>query len=150
MPGGTFNKIIQLGLLILTMTHAATSSAAPPVYTCPDSAQKFWKEFRQAALQSDLPALSRMTHFPLKVRGDLDDSPTKQISQSEFNKIFPVLQKTNPGMGEGSTSMKTYINKNETLPPTSCNKYGNQFRVGSWVFVVENNTWLLTQAFTEE
>lgn len=150
MPGRTFSRIIQLGLFILATTIAVTSTAKPPAYPCPDSAQKFWKEFRQAALQSDLPALSRMTRFPLPIYGILGDSPIKQISQNEFSNILPELMATDPGMSEKPSSMKIYIQDIESLPPISCNESGEQIRVGSWLFILTDNKWLLTRAYLEE
>jgi len=150
MPGRSFSKIIQLGLLILATTIAATSYAKPPTYTCPDSAEKFWNEFRQAAINSDLPALTRMTQFPLPIYGTLGDNPIKTINQNDFKKILPELMTTDPGMSEKPSSMKIYIQDIETLPPMACNESGEQIRVGSWLFILKDNKWSLTRAYLEE
>jgi len=149
MTCGSLWKSINMGILLITITLPAVSLAQPNK-SCPDKAQAFWKEFRQAALQPDITTLANMVHFPLEVRGTLDDSPSRQINKDEFNKILPELLATDPGMSAIPTTMKNYIQDIETVQKKACNKRGSQFRVGSWVFVKKNSNWLLVQAFVEE
>lgn len=141
-------KIINTCILLIAVTSSANCTATQDV-PCADKAQQFWKTFRQAAMEANSPALAKMTHFPLEIRGTLDDSQSRQISKEDFNKILPELLETDPGLKAEPTSMKKYIQYIETIPNTACNQYGNQFRVGSWVFVLQDGNWLLMKAFIE-
>jgi len=149
MTCGSLRKIINQFILIIAITLPA-ACLAQPANTCPNSAQKFWTKFRQAVLQSNSSELTSMVQFPLEVRGTLDDSKPRKIIKDGFNKILPELLATDPGLSAEPTTMGKYIQGVETLSVSSCNKHGNQFRVGSWVFVMKNNKWKFVQAFIEE
>ena len=117
---------------------------------CPESAQQFWKTFRQAALANDTEKLSELTQFPLHIRGTLDDSPAKNINKSEFKKLLPAILGADPGMTEEPSTMTKYIQGFEKLSVNFCNPSGDQIRIGNWVFVQNNKTWRLVKAYIEE
>ena len=148
MLRGRPDKFIIQGILLVSILFTA-SGITNAQTTCPDNAQQFWKKFRHAVLQSDSPILTNMVQFPLEVRGTLDDSKASQINKDAFSKILPELLSTDPGLSAEPTTMNNYIQSVESLPASSCNMHGNQFRVGSWVFSEQNNRWLFTQAFIE-
>lgn len=148
MTCGSLRKIITQGILIISIILSVTGPGSAE-NICPDSAQQYWKKFRQAVLQSNSPELTSMVQFPLEVRGSLDDSKSRKIIKDRFNKILSELLATDPGLSVEPTTMGKYIQGVETLPVSSCNKRGNQFRVGSCVFELNNNQWYLVLAFID-
>jgi hypothetical protein len=57
-------------------------------YQTPRDFQLFWKEFRQAVLDSDFDRLQQMTVFPLKTHGYQDFDPQIDIMTSDFYKAL--------------------------------------------------------------
>lgn len=149
-----------LGLLAFAATLAACSDSVPAAKNaCPESAQQYWKQFRNAVLKNDLAAIAGMTHFPLEVRGELDDSPRKMVPRQDFSKHFPQLLNTETELVDYSQqppatskhlSMKELVNATIKLHPSFCSTDGEQFGVGEWVFVLRPKGWGFVQAFTNE
>jgi len=149
MTCGSLHRIFSLSTLLVIIT-IPTACFAKTNSHCPDNAQQFWKEFRTAAMQSNVKKIANMVQFPLEVRGTMDDSPSRQMKRDKFKNILPKLLATDPGMSAIPGTMKSYIQNIETVQKKACNKHGNQFRIGTWVFVKKNADWLLVQAFIEE
>ena len=149
-----------LGMLVFAVTLAACSDSVPAAKSaCPESAQQYWKQFRSAVLKNDLAAITGMTHFPLEVRGELDDSPKKMVPRQDFNKHFPQLLNTEtelvhnsqqPATTSAHSSMKELINVTTKLHSSFCSTDGEQFGVGEWIFVLRPKGWGFVQAFTNE
>ncbi len=91
-----------------------------------------------------------MVQFSLKVRGTLDDSSSQKITKDKLNNILPKLLETDAGLSAEPTTMNKYIQSIKTLSVSSCNKQGNQFCVGAWVFVLKKDKWKFVQAFIEK
>lgn len=137
-----FAFFVLLGLHSLSATGAACN--------CTDSAQQYWMAFRIAALRGNLQAVANMSRFPFELRGTLDESDTRQVLRDEFISHFPALLNTDPGLSPAQATMKSLIEATTLLSPSSCNSYGNQFRVGTWVFELTPEGWRFVQAFVDE
>jgi hypothetical protein len=118
--------------------------------SCIDSAQQYWKAFRIAAIRSNLSAVANMSQFPFELRGTLDESNKRQVLYKEFIRLFPTLLKTDPGLSPTPTTMKSLLTTTTRLLPSFCNSYGNQFRVGTWVFQLTPEGWRFVQAFIDD
>ena len=142
MAVGQFAFITLLGM------HAAHTAESPN--TCTESAQRYWKTFRVAALKSNTHLVADLSRFPFKLRGTLDDSEARELSREDFIKFFPILLKTDPGLTPTPTTMKAFVKTNTKLSQSFCNASGNQIRVGTWVFELGPDGWRFVQAFVED
>jgi hypothetical protein len=70
--------------------RAAAPEPKPPAADL-SSFAAFWPEFRAALLASNVPALERMTRFPLEVKGELDDEPIRKVDRAKFPKLLQKL-----------------------------------------------------------
>lgn len=146
--------IAVLVLAILTAcTDPATAPAATPsasatknstANSCPDSAQQFWTKFRAAVLQDDFDAVAAMTFFPLEVKGDADDNPTKFIYRKNFNKHFTTLLSheldgDHESIRPRPASMKELVRAVTKL--SKCGGNGSQFSLGSLGFLLKPEGW---------
>lgn len=129
-----------LALLLSTLTACTDANS------CPDSAQQFWTKFRVAVLKDDFDTLAGMTHFPLEVRGDADNNPTKFIYRKNFNKHFSYLLNLDLGRNEYEpnpkpipATMKEFARVVTRLP--GCNEDGDYFRMGKMVFLLKPEGW---------
>lgn len=147
-----------VGVLLLAGMLAACSDPVPAAKdACPESAQVYWKKFRTAVMSDDLNAVAKATHFPLEVRGQLDDSPTKMVSRDDLGKYFPQLLNTElgsyfqqPVITPPPTSMKELVKATSQLHSSFCSEQGDQFGVGAWVFLLKPAGWRFVQAFVNE
>jgi hypothetical protein len=141
-----FRQFFYLVVLISTFIGPAIAAEK----SCPDSAQKYWKHFRNAVLQQDMAEVTRLSRFPFEIGGTLDSSETKKVNPEEFTLLFATLLKTDPGLSPEPGTMESMTNKASNLPPSSCNGYGNQFRIGTWIFELTPGGWLFVKSFIED
>ena len=147
-----------IGLLaFIIMLAACNDSVSVVKNACPESAQQYWKKFRSAVLKNKLNEIADMTHFPLEIRGMLDDSEKKIVSRQGFSKHFPQLLNTElgdyyqqPVITPAPSSMKALVSATTKLSPSFCSADSGQFRVGEWVFLLKPNGWGFVQAFVNE
>lgn len=142
------SQFVFLVLLVLLGLH--TLSAMSVESSCSKSAQQYWKTFRNAILQNDQTSIANLSHFPFEVRGILDESNKRKILRDELLKLVPALLEADPGMSPTPTTMKLLLDTTTCLSPSCCNAYGNQFRVGTWVFELTSEGWRFVQAFVDE
>lgn len=140
--------VSQFVFLVLVGLH--TLSAMSAEGSCTESVQQYWKIFRIAVLQDDLSTVANLTRFPFEVRGILDESDKRKVLREGFLRLFPALLETDPGMSATPTTMKSLLNTTTYLSPSFCNTYGNQFRVGVWVFELTPDGWRFVQAFVDD
>lgn len=136
--------------MFLVLVGLYPLSARPAEMSCSESAQQYWKTFRIAVLQDDLSTIANLSRFPFEVRGILDESAKRKILREEFLRLFPLLLGTDPGMSATPTTMKSFLNTTRYLSPSFCNTYGNQFRIGAWVFQLTSEGWRFVQASVDE
>lgn len=138
----------QFIFIALAAVYSVLAIAEPN--TCPDDAQKYWGTFRGAVLRGDMKAVSNATRFPFAINRTLDESEARNIDCKEFIKALPELLAVDPGLSPTPTTMKSFLKATPRLSQSSCNSYGNQFRVGTWVFELTPVGWLFVQAFVDE
>lgn len=134
--------IVFLGLQSLSATAYANA--------CPETAQQYWKVFRISVLRGDLPAIANASRFPFAISGTLDESEERHIERKEFIRLFPALLKADPGLSPTPTTMKSLLKATTRLSPSFCNSYGNQLRVGAWVFELTPEGWRFIQGFVDD
>ena len=119
--------------------------------TCPDGAQRYWKEFRAVVLQNDVEAVAGLTQFPFLISsGTLDsDRKNKPLQRADFVKAYPRLLKSDPGLSPESSTMLDLVAQNERLSHTACSDDGLRFRVGDWVFESAQKRWRFVQAYVD-
>jgi hypothetical protein len=117
---------------------------------CPESAQRFWKVFRQMVLKKDDRAIVAKTRFPFQIKGTLDSSGVRQVRKAEFSSTIPTLLATDPGLSPEPSTMEKLIKKTAKLPPNACDASGNEFRIGTWVFQNSSNRWQFVRGYVEE
>ena len=136
--------------VLLMATGFYTTAASETSVSCPNSAQQYWEKFRGDVLGHNLPMITNQSQFPFELRGLLDESEKKQINRNDFIKVFPKLLSTDPGLSPTATTMKSLVITTSRLSPSFCNAYGNQFRVGTWVFELKPEGWRFVQAFIDD
>lgn len=141
--------------LVLALLLAALAGCTDPAAAkaCPDSAQQFWTKFRAAVLKDDFEALAAMTHFPLKVEGDDDDSPKKFIYRKNFNKHFTTLLSYELGGDYESIRPRPASTKElvrAVVKPSECNEDGDRIYFGKLVFHLRPEGWRLATFFSNE
>lgn len=134
--------ILLLGLQSLS----ATANANP----CPETAQQYWKQFRISVLRGNLTAIINASRFPFVIRETLDESAKRHIDRRKFIRLFPALLKADPGLSPTPTTMKSLVKATTRLSPSFCNSYGNQVRVGAWVFELTSEGWRFVEGFIDD
>lgn len=141
--------IVKLFVFVVLLGgHIDSATAAETV--CTDSAQQYWKAFRQAVLQGKLSVVADLSRFPFELGGTLDNSERRHVLRKEFIRLFPSYLKADPGLSPAPTTMKSLLKVTAYLSPSFCNSYGNQFRVGTWVFELTPQGWRFVQAFVDD
>lgn len=125
-------------------------SAMASVNACPETAQEYWKAFRISVLRGNLTAIINATRFPFVISGTLDEGEKKHVERKEFGSFFPALLKADPGLSPTPTTMKSLVKSTTHLPPSFCNSYGNQFRVGAWAFELTSEGWRFVESFFDD
>lgn len=141
---------IKYVLLVALISAMSISAAAAAEDSCPESAQNFWKNFRKSVLKPNSSDVARLSRFPFEIRRDLDLSEMIQLNKKEFIAKLPSLLNTDPGSLPVPSTMRSLVKKTTRLASSSCNGYGNQFRIGMWVFNLTPKGWLFVRAFAEE
>lgn len=138
------HRIARLILALLLSTLTACTEAN----SCPDSAQQFWAKFRAAVLKDDFDALAAMTHFPLEVSGDADNSPKKYVYRKNFSKHFSYLlnldmdgNEYEPNPKPIPATMKEFARAVTRVP--RCGGDGDYFYLGTLVFLLKPDGWRL-------
>lgn len=73
-------------VLLLLFSWSGTSHADEMA-----EAQRFWNQFRHAALVGDVKKVASMTRFPLWVRGVADSDPVMYCREKDFPQIWKQL-----------------------------------------------------------
>ena len=136
-------------LVFVLLLGLQSLAAAADAKACPDTAKRYWEEFRASVLRGDVTAIANASHFPFEIRG-LDDSEQRHVDRKEFVRLFPALLKQDPGLSPTLTTMKSMVKVSTRLSPSFCDSYGKEFRVGDWVFHLTPDGWRFVQAFVDE
>lgn len=146
-PAVSVDLVKQLVFILLLGLQSLSATA--DARACPDTAQRYWEAFRISVLRGDLTAIANASRFPFAISGTLDESETRHIDRKEFIRLFPALLKADPGLSPTPTTMKSLLKATIRLSPSLCNSYGNQLRVGAWVFELTPEGWRFVQGFVD-
>ena len=119
---------------------------------CKPSIHPFWTKFRAAVLAEDAEAVTRMTHFPLRITS-AGDGPD-ELSREEFVKQFPQFLKAPPTDRYfieklNITSMKEMIRDYPTLEKKACTPFEELLHFDRWRFQLrEGGLWRLDHVDT--
>lgn len=130
--------------LLIALSAQVTAAAEAG---CPDSANKFWKTFRQVVLKGDKRRIASYVHFPFEMRGALDSSGVRRVSRDDFPAKLSLLTKADPGMLPTPSTMAELVRSTPELQPRSCSPEGNEFRVGAWQFELMPQGWRFVRAY---
>lgn len=95
---------------------------------------------------------AEMVHFPLRLKGTLDDSPEIKISEKQFAKVLPKIANQPSGMNPKNfkETEKDYISKQvirNTLPSDAGQ---GTVRLGNLVFGKKAKKWKLVMVYTSD
>lgn len=146
-----FFQLLCKFVILFTLT-ACNQSVSAAKSNCSDSAQQFWKTFREAVVKNDIDAIAKMTHYPLVLSiGILDEGRVnKQLDRKVFITVMPRLFKNDSGMSETPTTMQDYAKALNVIPSQFCTEDGKQFHVGDWVFQLQSVGWRFVQAHVDD
>jgi len=108
----------------------------------------FWKEFRQAAIDSDSVRLMNMTQFPLKTHGDQDEDPKIDIDKNSFYKVFNIYLERKTVYYNG-VFQKNVDEIRRTLEPKKNDGNEKWMRIGDLTFNKIDNSWKLTLIYID-
>lgn len=122
---------------------AAAAEKAEPVYM--DFAD-FWRHFREGLLKPDIPALARLTSFPVTTRGQSDSAPEGSIERALFSQLIRRLLAQDVGESEKQEPLLEYLKRNEKAPPSAVT--GPSARVTHLQFALDPKSgWRFVGAF---
>jgi len=123
-------------------------AAAPvPQASFAQDVAAFWSEFRRAMLADDIDRLSRMTRFPLEVRGETDADPVVRVDRAQLKGTVSRIIAQDSGMGAQQETVRQFIERTPSIKPTSVEPDGGAARVGDFVFERVDGRWLLVRVY---
>lgn len=140
------SKKISIAFILLGVLSGQATAEAQ----CPESAQKFWKSFRQVVLKDDKQKVARYVDFPFEIRGVLDSSDKRKVNRDDFLAKFPFLTTTDAGLSAKPSTMADLVKSTPNLTAASCSQSGNEFRVGTWRFELKSQGWRFVMAYIED
>jgi len=138
----------------LKKTLLAVFAAASLAHAGEADLKKFFANFTQAFAATDHKAMlaAEMVHFPLRLKGTLDDSPDAKLSGEQFASVLKKIAHQPSGMNAKNfnETEQDYITsqaKAGKLPE----KAGNgSVRMGNLVFVKKKGMWKLVQVYVSD
>lgn len=135
-------------------TLLAIFAAASLVFAGELDLKKFFGNFTEAFAATDHKAMlaSEMVHFPLQLKGMLDDSPEAKISAKQFASVLKKIAGQPSGMNSQNfnETEKDYVStqaKAGKLPQESGN---GSVRMGNLVFAQKKRKWKLVQVYVSD
>jgi hypothetical protein len=135
-------SVAAVSLALLAPTSCAQSEGKR---AAGDDFQKYWSDFRAAAVSKDVDKVAALTRFPFKTKGILDSDPQKTYDAAGFRKLFPKLLEQDTGLRPEPEPMLRYIERT-TAPAAK----GDSARVGQFVFEKAQGKWQFALAYVEE
>jgi len=129
------------GRILNTVTSYADNSKT----IAEEDFQLFWNAFRQAILDNDSVRLVKMTNFPLKSHGNLDDDPQPLIAKGKFYQFLQKCLNEQTGMTPNNETNLDYIKRTINLVDDRYYTHQTDWcRVSSFEFQKIENNWKLT------
>ena len=105
----------------------------------------FWKDFRNAVIDSDSIKIISMTTFPFQTRGPLDDDRIVKYDNGKFIHVFNAFLNQWNGQGLNDTTELDDIKK--VVTPNKNDIQKDIARVGDLVFNKNAKGWKLVLAY---
>jgi hypothetical protein len=141
---------IAILLLVFGMSVCArcgtTTNPSPTTANSTQELEKFWSDFRAAALGDEPGKAAKFTQFPFEVRGELDSDPTRRVGPKEFAKVFEELLSRDAGQQADAESMRELIRRTEKLDARQISEAGDEANVGILSFQKTKRGWRLVRA----
>ena len=153
LRGGSFDmpKRIAAGVALLALLVPISCAQSPTKRSSGEEFQKFWSDFRAAALAKDTEKIVSMTNFPFKTKGILDSDPVAAHDASSFGKLLPKLLQQDVGKSREPEPMLRFMERKANVTAKDLGQPGaNNVRVGQFVFQKVQGRWLFAQAYVEE
>jgi hypothetical protein len=135
-------------------TLLAACTAASLVFAGEADLKKFFANFSGAFAATDHKAMlaAEMVHFPLNLKGTLDDSPEAKISPKQFSAVLKKMAHQPSGMNakDFNETEKDYVTsqaKAGKLPEEAGN---GTMRSGNLVFGKKNGRWKLVRVYVSD
>ena len=112
--------------------------------------QKFWSEFREAALAGNKEKIASLTEFPFETRGQLDESRVMKHDRASFLSILDKLLDQDTGLSPEPEPMRRLIGRMTRMTAKELGDDGQTARVGGFVFQRIKDRWVFTMAYVEE
>lgn len=134
-------------LAAAALTGMAGHAAAQP---CQQQAQATWAGYRDAILSGDATAAATLTRFPLTLRGELDDSPSRRIDAAAFKARFAGLLTQDTGLRSGGYSLRQLAADTPSIEALECDANSGAFVIGPLAFARAKGAWKLATIIWEE
>jgi hypothetical protein len=114
--------------------------------------QKFWSEFRTAALVNDKAKIASMAQFPFRTRGTDDSDPIMKHNKKAFFRIWDRLLAQDPGLSPEPDTTRRLLERKTSITSQDVTISGKRSsaRVGNLVFTKVQGKWLFTFAYLDE
>lgn len=95
---------------------------------------------------------AEMVHFPLRLKGTLDDSPEIKISEKQFAKVLPKIANQPSGMNAKNfkETEKDYVSKQVIKGTLPTDAGEGTVRLGNLVFGKKGKKWKLVMIYTSD
>ncbi|MBK9391139.1 MAG: hypothetical protein IPN68_13460 [Bacteroidetes bacterium] len=110
-----------------------------------DIFQTYWKDFREAVINSDSLKLLTLTNFPLKSHGVMDSDPQILINSKNFYYYFQICLNEETGMSINFETNLDFIKKIDKITDYKFYTKNREWqRINQMEFQKINNYWRLT------
>lgn len=95
---------------------------------------------------------AEMVHFPLRLKGTLDDSPEIKISEKQFGKVLSKIANQPSGMNTKNfkETEKDYVSKQVIRGTLPSDAGQGTVRLGNLVFGKKGKKWKLVMVYTSD
>ena len=146
----TANGGLVVAAVVLPLAVSVSCAGQPSSAGSTAELQKFWTEFRAAALEGNMDKVASLTQFPFTVRGVLDSDPVQALDHAAFLPMFAKLLAQDPGLKAEPETMRDLIERTKALSDKALGDGGRTARLGTFVFARTGGQWRFTRAYVEE
>jgi hypothetical protein len=114
------------------------------------SFQKFWSDFREAALTGNKDKIASLAEFPFQTRGILDSDPLQMHDRASFLSLFDRLLSQDPGLSREPQTMRSLLERTRSVTGKALDSGGDTARIGAFVFQRIGGRWRFTRAYIED
>ncbi|MBN8221779.1 MAG: hypothetical protein J0L53_12705 [Spirochaetes bacterium] len=95
---------------------------------------------------------AEMVHFPLRLKGTLDDSPEIKITEKQFPKVLPKIANQPSGMNPKNFKQteKDYVSSQVVRGALPTDAGEGTVRLGNLVFGKKSKKWKLVMVYTSD